>query len=640
MLVVFALALTWGYRLEPAELVAGIHDVPFDGVLLSVRIPTARVLGGVALVTAVASLLWMWLPRGLLPALAWGSLAVASFVGHYVAPPFVAAARGAQRVEAPGLAEAHGELVQAAFALAADTVRLELAVPDAAFTSRHRDELLGAPVWDHFAVTHVLNRLASPSPTQPPTADRFFDAALAVYPAARGRVVPVYLAVRQPDTLLAAAAGRSPGWEERRGDPYAFATGVVAIHAGAVGRNGRPRFIPDLARPDSLVDDPVDLGLTTSEIWFAPTTSGYAIASPERGAIGVAAGGFWRRLAWVWTLQAPRLLSSPSVRAETVILIDRAVDARLARYAPFARFGAAYPAVVEGRVVWLSTGYVSSETYPLSLRVGWRGRGVRYLRAGFVGVVDAHSGATAVYLLPEPDPLSRAWAELVPEVVRPPDELPAALRARLRYPEELFTAQLALVGRRRPGGLARQPEPFWWVGPAPSDPVTRLRLRAVIEVQLEPRVAAVIDGYSENGRRRLAVMDYPEPYTLPGTAELARPFSRDVPERAAVAGTPRVEPFVDGALAIQAFYTDSGTVLDAAVGWRGAVGRGPTLVAALEQVRPIGPGDRPTTAAGALDVARDWFRRLDSARAVGDWRAFGQAWEGLRDVLRRGDSLP
>jgi hypothetical protein len=70
------------------------------------------------------------------------------------------------------------------------------------------------------------------------------------------------------------------------------------------------------------------------------------------------------------------------------------------------------------------------------------------------------------------------------------------------------------------------------------------------------------------------------------------------------------------------------------------VGRGPTLVAALEQVRPIGPGDRPTTAAGALDVARDWFRRLDSARAVGDWRAFGQAWEGLRDVLRRGDSLP
>jgi hypothetical protein len=251
--------------------------------------------------------------------------------------------------------------------------------------------------------------------------------------------------------------------------------------------------------------------------------------------------------------------------------------------------------------------------------VAWRGRIVRYLHAGFIGVVDARTGATSLYLRPQADPLSRAWAALVPTLVRPADAMPAGVRNRLRYPEELFTAQLALLGQRRPGGLARTPEPFWWAGTAPGDSAVRLRLRAVIEVQLEPRVAAVVDGRVIDGRLRLEVMDYPEPFTLPGPSELTRAFRHDTPGAAVVEGTLRLVPFADGALAIQTFYTDSGTVADLAVGWRGAIGRGRTLEAALAQVRP--------------KAARAWFRRLDSARAVGDWRAFGEAWNGLRGAL-------
>jgi hypothetical protein len=63
------------------------------------------------------------------------------------------------------------------------------------------------------------------------------------------------------------------------------------------------------------------------------------------------------------------------------------------------------------------------------------------------------------------------------------------------------------------------------------------------------------------------------------------------------------------------------------------VGRGRTLDAAMREVRPVAPGDRPLTPAGALDVARELFHRLDSARAAGDWRAFGEAWDGLRALL-------
>jgi hypothetical protein len=625
VLAAFALVLAWGYRLEPAELVAGVHEVPYDAVLTNVRIPTARALGGLSLLVAAASLIWIWLPRGLIPAIAWGVLGVTSFAGHYVAPAFVAAARGPSRVAAPHLAVARDDLTRAAFGLEADTVRLDLAVPDRGFTDRHRRELLAAPLWDHFAVTHLLNRQDQATAARDaPAGDGFIEASLAVYPGAGGDAVPVYLAVRQPDT---ASAG-----SEAAVRPYA--TGAVAVHAASVGAGGRPRYVPSLARPDSLVDRPADLRLQSPEVWFAPTATSPALAPPDRGPIGIPAGGVWRRLALVWTLQSRRLLSGPAVQPGTLVLVDRAVSARLARFAPFARFGAAYPVVDGGRLLWVAPGYVASETYPLSVSVVWRGRAVRYLQAGFVGIVDARSGSTALYLRPDADPLSRAWSALAPDLVRPADALPAGVRARLRYPEELFTAQLTLLARRRPGGVARAPEPFWWAGGAPQDPTIRLRMRAVIEVQMEPRVASVVDGYVFEGRPRLVVMEYPEPYTLPGPSEMVRSLMREPPDGAAVAGTLRLVPFTDGAVAIQTFYTDSGTVADVALGWRGAVGRGPTLEAAMLQVRPVAPGtERPRTAQGALDLARELFRQADSAIGMRDWRAFGEAFDGLRRLL-------
>jgi hypothetical protein len=159
-------------------------------------------------------------------------------------------------------------------------------------------------------------------------------------------------------------------------------------------------------------------------------------------------------------------------------------------------------------------------------------------------------------------------------------------------------------------------------------------MRAVIEVQMEPRVASVVDGYVFEGRPRLVVMEYPEPYTLPGPSEMVRSLMREPPDGAAVAGTLRLVPFTDGAVAIQTFYTDSGTVADVALGWRGAVGRGPTLEAAMLQVRPVAPGtERPRTAQGALDLARELFRQADSAIGMRDWRAFGEAFDGLRRLL-------
>lgn len=80
----FGLALGWGYRLEPAEYVAGLHGIPFDAVLTQVRIPVARMLSVVALLAAGVSLAWLWIPNVMVVAAAWALLGAASLMGRYV----------------------------------------------------------------------------------------------------------------------------------------------------------------------------------------------------------------------------------------------------------------------------------------------------------------------------------------------------------------------------------------------------------------------------------------------------------------------------------------------------------------------------------------------------------------------------
>lgn len=629
LLTVLALVLAWGYRLEPAELVGGLRNVKYDAVLTGVRIPVAHVLGALALIVAVMSLLWLAVERGAVVGAAWLALLLASFVGHYVLPGFVGAARGSEGRRSRELEAAAAAFTDSAFALGGDTVHLQLAMPDDAFVARHAAVLQQAPVWEASGAIPAL-RLTDARPVPDPrSADAVFETSLAVYARAGGRPVPVLLGVRETDTARARAVDRDLSWERRHGEPFGFAIGAVAIDAAAATDQGMPLYVPRLDRPDSAVAQPTDLALRNDTVWFAPGLTDFAITPPDHLA-GIVAGGVWRRLALAWTLQAPRLLTSAAVGRATIVLADRAIGTRLARYAPFARFDPAYPVVADGRLLWLASGYVSAEAFPLSRRITWRGDDVRYLRAGLLGLVDAHTGATELFLLPDADPLSRAWATLLPGLVKQASAIPPAVLRHVRYPYEQFLEQVKLL--RAEPGRARPAEPFWWVGPAPGDSAVRLRLRAVDEVLLEPRVAGIIEGTMRQGVQRLTVLAYPQPYVLPGPSELAREFRTEPTRDTVVEGIVRIVPFADGAVALQAFYA-SGTLAEVALGWRGAVGRGRSLAEAMGRVQPVVPPMAPAGAADALAAARAAFRRLDSARAAGDWKAFGDAWESLQRAL-------
>jgi hypothetical protein len=162
----------------------------------------------------------------------------------------------------------------------------------------------------------------------------------------------------------------------------------------------------------------------------------------------------------------------------------------------------------------------------------------------------------------------------------------------------------------------------------------------VDEVQLEPRVAAVLEGVVVDGATRLRILRYAQPFALAGPSELERSFAAAAPGGAVVGGRLRLLPFEDGAVAVQTFYADSGTMRGVVAGWRGAIGVGGTM---REALRGIGPTPKPsgaTVPAVSLEAAREWFAQLDRARASGDWEAFGDAWAGLRAALGLGGTSP
>jgi uncharacterized membrane protein (UPF0182 family) len=643
LLVALALVLFWGYRLEPAEYVAGIHTAAADVVLATVRIPVARLLSVAALIAAGCSLAWFRSRRVLVVGVPWGLLAVLSLTGHYVVPSFATAVRSADE-----LVLASVEAERSSFtALAYGTTYLETSLDPAAaepgVLPTPAAVFAEAPVWDAFAVTLLLDRVAVPEPFV-----RFTDASLGVYRSQDGVTTPAYVAVRRVDLQTAGDTTHSVGWEGVHAGPYAFAEGAVAVDARRVTTYGLPVFVSDLSRPGEAEPEVRDVVLDLRRVLCAPGIQDFALVGADPSVLGSPVGGFWRRLAFAWTLQSPRFLTAAAIRDTSVLVWRRDVVERLDRFAPFATFGEPRAIAVEGELYWIANGYVSADAFPVAPAHRWRGDTRRYLRSSLVGVVAAASGETAVYLTRDADPVSIAWAQVTPQLVRPASQLPRGLLPNIPYPAELLSIQLDVIRAMMfpPSSTERSDQsavmrtagqdPYWWVGATGADSVARLRLLATLERRDSGALAAIVEGSMRDATPVLQVFVADGPGELPGASQAARRISQLRGEIAAVDGVVRMIPYAGGVAWLQSAYAstasgDAPQLVDVAIGFDGALGNGPTLDDAVER---LGAGaSLGGQGSQAWSQARHWFARMDSARRLGDWGTFGRAYEELRRLL-------
>ena len=213
--------------------------------------------------------------------------------------------------------------------------------------------------------------------------------------------------------------------------------------------------LPELYIRDIPPQSNVDVQITRPEIYYGEQTSIFALvgmstdefdypvgdtnqATRYTGKGGIAAGSFGRRLLFAWYLRSRELLLTGYVTPESRILMRRSLRERIPRVAPFLLYDQdPYVVVHDGRLVWIQDAYTHTDRFPYAQAVGR----LNYVRNAVKVVVDAYDGTTTFYAMDPNEPLLRAYTQVFPGLFRPLDEMPAGLRAHLRYPEDLFRIQ-------------------------------------------------------------------------------------------------------------------------------------------------------------------------------------------------------
>src|SRR5262249_52058363 len=213
--------------------------------------------------------------------------------------------------------------------------------------------------------------------------------------------------------------------------------------------------LPQLWLRDIPPVSDVGIGLTRPEIYYGEQTSEFTLVGTStdefdyptgdtnrstryagRGGIGV--GSLGRRLLLAWALRSREMLFTAYLTPESRILLHRDIRERIFRIAPFLRYDHdPYIVLYDGRLYWVQDAYTTSDQFPASRPV----HGINTIRNAVKVVVDAYDGTTRFYAAAPDDPILRTYEGVFPHLCRPLDEMPAGVRAHLRFPEDLFSIQ-------------------------------------------------------------------------------------------------------------------------------------------------------------------------------------------------------
>ena len=204
----------------------------------------------------------------------------------------------------------------------------------------------------------------------------------------------------------------------------------------------------------------VELDLPDGEANAAGSTN-----NTYEGASGVEIGGLFHKVLYAWKFGEPNLVLSGRVNENSKILYDRDPRQMVEKVAPWLTVDQdPFPAVVDGKVVWMLDGYTTTDQYPLSQRGSFQDMTsdaldsgnefrtlptdeINYMRNAVKATVDAYDGTVTLYAWDEADPLLDAWRAAFPGTVKDRDEIPADLLEHMRYPEDLFKVQRFQLAR-------------------------------------------------------------------------------------------------------------------------------------------------------------------------------------------------
>ena len=261
---------------------------------------------------------------------------------------------------------------------------------------------------------------------------------------------------------------------------YTHGFGLVAAYGNDRDVDGKPKFAVGNLPPTGA------LGKFEPRVYFGENVPNYSIiggvktdtpvefdypddTSPNgqrnytyTGSGGVPVGSLINKVIFALKYQEQRILLSNLINKDSKILFERNPRDRVAKVAPWLTLdGDPYPALVDGKIMWIIDGFTTSAGYPYSRQsvlsnviadiqgsatIGaQRNRTVNYIRNSVKATVDAYNGTVTLYEWNEKDPVLKTWAKAFPNTIKPKSEISAQLLEHIRYPEDLFRVQREIL---------------------------------------------------------------------------------------------------------------------------------------------------------------------------------------------------
>ena len=244
---------------------------------------------------------------------------------------------------------------------------------------------------------------------------------------------------------------------------YTHGYGITMNTANGFTPEGMPRFV--------VSDMPVkssssEIKVTRPEIYYGQETNTDIYVKTRQkefdfpqgetntvtsyeGSGGIPIGGRAKRMLLAWALgDLSKLPFSDDVNSESRVLIHRNIRELVNGVAPFLTYDND-PYIVlsnEGRLFWILDAFTESSSYPYSRHHDVERNNINYIRNSVKVVIDAYNGTTHFYVFDASDPLIATYRATFPSLFEDASQMPADLRAHVRYPETLIRVQGEVYG--------------------------------------------------------------------------------------------------------------------------------------------------------------------------------------------------
>lgn len=239
---------------------------------------------------------------------------------------------------------------------------------------------------------------------------------------------------------------------------YTHGYGVTMNSANGFTREGLPQFVFSNMPVESTAPE---IKVTRPEIYFGEKTDRYVYVKTKqnefdypqgdtntvttyKGTGGIRIGNRLRRMLLAWSIgDLSKLPFSNDVTSDSRVLINRNIRDIVNGVAPFLTYDKDPYIVVsnDGRLFWMMDAFTESSYFPYSTHHEVVGNRLNYIRNSVKIVIDAYNGTARFYVFDDKDPIIAAYRRIFPNLFQDANQMPADLRAHVRYPETWVRAQ-------------------------------------------------------------------------------------------------------------------------------------------------------------------------------------------------------